>query len=93
MNTVTSKQFWEEKQKFFEKHNFDYTVRTTDFENERYCKYYSFEDGAEFYELVSFVEEEVETVAHGLTIKIPVKFCKTEYWTTESSSKWCYEKY
>lgn len=93
MNTVTSKQFWEEKQKFFEKHDFNYVVKTTDFENERYTKFYIFEDGAEFYELVSFVTEEIETNAHGLTIKVPVKFCKTEYWTTESGSKWCYERY
>lgn len=93
MNTVKYETYDSDKITFFKKHNFDYSVHTTDFENEGYCKYYIFDDGAEFWEKVNFITEEVEVTAHGITVKAPVKFCKTEYWSTESASKWLYERY
>ena len=87
----------EEKQKFFKKHNFDYHVITDSLENNRYLKTYCFEDNATWYELMGQVEEPVEVTVelHGIpvTIKQTVKFSKTEYWSTESASKYFYERW
>ena len=97
MANYTLQTYTEEKQKFFEKHNFDYHVTTDSMENNKYLKTYCFADNAVWYELMGQVEEPVEITVelHGLpiTVKQTVKFAKTEYWSTESASNYLYERW
>lgn len=96
MEHRTAEDFDKEKQTFFKKHNFDYHVFTSNNENNSYIKMYTFTDGAEFYERFAYVEEDmpVEVEVHGLIFnkKVTVKYYTTEYWSSEFSSRFVWEK-
>lgn len=93
--TVTFEEYMNELKKFSEKHNkkAELKVYTSALVNDRYHKEYCWSDGHVFYEVNELVEEIIEAEAHGLKVRVPVKFWRTEYWTTEnSSSKYVYER-
>lgn len=92
--TVTYKQYSEERGNFFKNHEYDYKVETSMMdEYGRYTKTYIFDDGATWYELMSpeFVTETIEIKL--VNVKVEVKMLKTEYWSSESGSKYYYEKF
>ena len=93
MNTVTFLDYENDKCKFVKAHGFDYTVHTSPLENDTYHKEWVFADDAVFYERISLVSEWVDVEAHGMTFKAKIQFWKTEYWSTEDTSKFFYEKY
>ncbi len=82
--TVTYKEYIEEKKAFFQKHNCTFSEYTSPMdEYGRYYKAYNFEDGAQWFESMSFAPVEAE-----------VKMFKTEYWNTDNAtSKFYYEKF
>jgi hypothetical protein len=90
---VNVKDYENDKMAFFKKHNFDYKVLTSDMESNRYQKVYVFEDGAEWYELSGKIIEEAEFKLHGLSFRKDVELFKTEFWSSEATSKYFYEKW
>lgn len=92
--TVTYKEYTEDKRNFFEKHDYDFTCDTSNMdEYGRYCKTYSFADGAQWIEDMCPTTEVVETEVCKAKVKITVKMFRTEYYSTESGSKYYYEKF
>lgn len=93
MKTVDSTTFYNEKLDFFKKHDMDYQVLTLEQEDNKYLKTYCFNDGAVWYELMDKIEEVVDATAHNIVIHTKVQFARTEYWTSESGSKFFYERW
>lgn len=92
--TVNYKEYNEDKNNFFKKHNNDFKCETSPMdEYGRYWKTYVFEDGAVWYEAMSpeFVSYEVEVKLVKITEQ--VKMLRTEYWSSEFGSKFYYEKF
>ena len=92
--TTTYEVYANDKKNFFEKHDYNYTINTSSMDKYgRYTKTYNFEDGAVWSELMSpeTIEQEIEVKF--LKVKVNVELFKTEYWSTESASKYYYEKY
>ena len=85
-------EYMKDKAEFFKKHG-DYKLHDSGMSQNGYLKSYCFDDGADFYELCGPVTEEVEVELHGVKAKVPVKLFRTEYWSSEDSSKFYYEKY
>ena len=92
--TVTYKEYAKDLRDFSQKHNkkADLKIFTSPMVNDRYHKEYCWSDGATFYEINERVIEIAEAEVHGITVKVPVEMWRTEYWSTESSSKYYYEK-
>lgn len=91
---VTYKDYIEDKKAFFEKHKYDYAVQTSQMdEYGRYHKLYSFHDGAEWHEAMTPTYETVEVEIKKAPVKVEVKMLRTEYWNTETKSKFYYEKF
>ncbi|MDD6648285.1 MAG: hypothetical protein PUF60_10870 [Firmicutes bacterium] len=91
---VTAKEYVNDRIRFFEKHDYNYRVDTSPMdEYGRYSKTYNFTDGAQWFEVMSpeYVEHKIEVKLVKTTVEI--KLFKTEYWSTESGSKYCYEKF
>ena len=92
--TVTYKEYMNDKRTFFEKHDYNFTTETSPMdEYGRYHKTYSFEDGAQWMETMSpeYVTETVEVKL--VKVDVEIKLFRTEYWNTESGSKYYYEKF
>lgn len=91
--TATYKEYREEMQAFFKKHG-EWTVETSPLdEYNRYTKTYSFEDGAQWFEVMGDCWEEAEAEVKGMKMTVNVHLYKTEYWSTEAGSKYMYERY
>ena len=91
---VSYKQYAEDKKSFFEKHDYNYTLDTSPMdEYGRYTKTYIFEDGKVWYEVMSPTFESTEVEIHLVKVKVEVKMLRTEYWSSESPSKYYYEKF
>lgn len=92
--TVTYKEYMGMQRTFFEKHNYDFRIETSPMdEYGRYVKIYNFEDGAQWFEQMS-PEYVKETVKIKLAqAEVEVKMLRTEFWSTESSSNYYYEKF
>ena len=91
---VTSTQYMEEKLSFFKKHDNDYTVDTTPMDElGQYWKTYTFTDGAQWFEAMSpeYVSQEIEVKL--VKVNVEVKMFRTEFWSTETGSKFYYEKF
>ena len=86
MNTVNYKDYEDEKAKFFKAHDYDYTVHTSDLQNNSYHKEYAFEDGATFYESTRKVEEVQIIEVHKIKTKVVVAYMVTEYWSSDDST-------
>ena len=94
METVTYKEYAELKLKFMEKHNNDYQIDTSPMSADgSYHKMYAFKDGAGWYECMRPIFEDVDVVVKGLKVHVVVKLLETEFWTSESGSKYYYEKF
>lgn len=92
--TVTYEQYNKELAAFAAKHNkkAECRIYTSPIENDRYHKEYCWEDGANWYEITERITEETEIEMHGMKFKVEVEFWKTEFWSTESGSKYYYCK-
>ena len=92
--TTTYGEYLKEQMTFAKKHNAksECKIYTSPMENNRYHKEYCWEDGANWYEISELITETVEVAVHGLTMKVNVEMWRTEYWSTESGSKFFYEK-
>lgn len=92
--TVTYKEYNEELAKFAQKHNSksDCKIYTSGLENNVYHKEYCWEHGANWYERTELITETKEVEAHGLIFKVEVQMWRTEFWSTESGSKYFYCK-
>lgn len=94
MTTVTFAEFDKEYTAFAIKHNkkaerFEETYMT----NGVIHKIVSWSDGATWWEITETeYSEEVEIEVHGIKVKVNVPLRKTEYWSTESKSKYFYER-
>lgn len=92
--TVTYKEYNEEKSNFFKKHDYDFTCDTSSMdEYGRYHKTYSFSDGAQWFEDMCPTYEIVEVEVCKAKVKLEVKMFRTEFYSTESPSKYYYEKF
>lgn len=92
--TVTYKEYMEEKTAFFKKHDHDFTVKTSPMdEYDRYHKTYVFEDGAEWCETMGsdYANETIEVKK--AKVKVEIKLFRTEFWSSETGSKYYYEAY
>lgn len=91
---VNYKQYNEEKKSFFEKHKHDFRCETSSMdEYGRYWKTYIFEDGAVWDEAMCPAYERVEVEIKMVKVTVEVKMLRTEFWSTESGSKYYYEKF
>ena len=89
---VTAKQYEEEKKLFFIKHNYDFNVETTGRSAEYYRKTYSFEDGAVWYEVMTYEDVTEEVEIKYCLVTVTVAMMRIEFWNTENSeSKYYYE--
>lgn len=94
--TVNYKQYNEEKESFFTKHRKygDIMCDTSSMdEYGRYQKTYTCADGAVWYEAMCPTYEQVEVEIKMVKITVEVKMLRTEFWSTESGSKYYYEKF
>lgn len=66
-------------------------IHTSPMVNGGYHKEWAWSDGAVWYEDYKVVNEEVEFEVHGVKAKTEVMLHRTEYWSTESPSKYYYE--
>lgn len=92
--TVTYAEYMSDLKAFSQKHNkkAELKIFTSPMVNNRYHKEYCWSDGAEFCEINELVTEMVEAEAHGIKVRVPVEFWRTEFWSTEQGSKYYYEK-
>lgn len=91
--TVTYSEYAKELTEFAKKHRcYDAHCYTSPMDNNRYHKERCWADGANWYEVTELVTETKEVEAHGLKFEVEVEFWRTEYWSTESGSKFFYEK-
>lgn len=91
--TVTKRQYETEKNNFFRKHNNTFKIYTSEMENNQYSKTYAFLDGANWVEVYSPIIEQGIVSVKGMTYPIPVKLFRTEFFSTESPSKYYYERF
>ena len=84
--TVSYELYNTEKAEFFKKHDFDYTLHTSESVNGCYHKEYAFEDGAVFFESMAKVVESHTIEAHGIKTTVNVDYMRTEYWTTDDAN-------
>lgn len=93
--TVTHGIYRTQQAQFFKKHSdANWTVETSPMdEYGTYYKNYYFDDGAVWSERMSveYVQQEIEVKFVKMTVE--VKMLRTEFWSTESKSKFYYEKY
>lgn len=92
--TVTYGEYLKEQATFAQKHNkkSECRIYTSPMVENRYHKEYCWENGANWYEVTELITEEKEVEAHGIIFKVEVKMWRTEYWSTESGSKYFYER-
>ena len=93
MRTVNYEQYNAEKVAFIKKHNArsECNIETSPFIENGYNKVYSWEHGANWYEVMEIVEEEVEFEHRGLKFTTKVEMWRTEYWSSEFGSRYLYE--
>lgn len=92
--TVNYETYDNEKTNFFKKHDNDFKVDTSSMdEYGRYWKTYTFEDGANWYEAMSPIEETSKIIIHECEVEVKVKFLRVEFWSSEFGSKYYYEQF
>ena len=88
--------FMDRKQKFFRKHDSDFTIRTSTMnEYGGYHKEYVFSDGAIWYEVYDRITREVIVdTDYNCKVKVDVEFFRTESWNTDNAkSVYMYEQF
>lgn len=90
---ITSyREYTAEKREFFNKHDSLWACETSSMDNYGvYYKEYIFADGAIWSERMSPAFEQIHAEVKKVDVRKEVKMLRTEYWTTESQSKYCYE--
>lgn len=92
--TVGYKEYMNEKIEFISKHDHDFIVDTSPMDDYGvYYKTYIFADGAVWYEKMSPVVESGIAEIHGCRCKVEVEMLRTEFWSTETASKFYYEQF
>ncbi len=92
--TVTVKEYTEEKMAFLAKHDFDYQLETSSMDEYGvYTKFYNFTDGAQWYERMAPRYDTITTEVRKVMMSVQVKLLETEYWSSESKSRFYYEKF
>jgi len=92
--TVGYKEYMSDKMAFVSKHNHDYVLDTSPMDDYGcYYKTYCFKDGAVWYEKMSPEICPAVVEVHGVKCKVEVKLFKTEFWSTETESKFYYEQF
>lgn len=92
--TVDYKTYMTEKMEFISKHDHDFIVETSPMDDFGcYYKDYIFADGAIWYERMAPVTVPAIAEAHGVKCKVDVNLFQTEFWSTESESKFYYEQF
>ena len=92
--TVDYNGYMNEKIEFISKHNHDFIVETSPMDDYGcYYKTYIFADGAMWYEKMSPQTVPAIAEAHGVKCKVDVKLFCTEFWSTESGSKFYYTEF
>lgn len=92
--TVGYKEYMTDKMEFISKHNHDYVIDTSPMDDYGcYYKTYVFTDGAIWYEAMSPQIVPAVTEVYGVKCKVEVKLFRTEFWSTESESKFYYEQF
>ena len=83
-----------DKENFFKKHNNDFDTYTSSLnEPDSYHKEYIFRDGAEWHEVTKPTYELKEVEIKMCKLSVEVKMLRTEFWSTETYSKFYYKKY
>lgn len=95
MRVVDYKEYNEEKLKFMEEHNFDYTLETSPMnEYGEYHKTYVFADDSQWLEHMRPVYEKTEVVVKGVRVPVEVKLLETEYYSSDDArSRYYYERF
>lgn len=91
--TVTMKEYWEDKQRFFKKHPIMSIITSNMDEYGCWHKVYICEGNHELTECYTPTIESGIAVIRGVEVKTEVKMLRTEYYSTEFGSKYTYEKY
>lgn len=92
--TTTYTDYKTEKERFFKKHNNNFDTYTSSLdEYDFYHKEYIFRDGAEWHEVMGLTYELKEIEIKGCKLSVEVKMLRIEFWSTETYSKFYYEKY
>lgn len=90
---VTYQEYNKDFLDFNSRHGHAWHVETTDIINNSWMKIYTFGDGAKWWESIGPSFESVDVVCKGVHLRLPVKLLRVEYWTSESSSKFYYDKF
>lgn len=93
MYIVRQTEYEDAKREFFAKHQNDFNLETTGNSAEYYRKIYTFSDGASWYEVMMKVTKEVDVTVNCCNVRINIDFLQTEYWSSESNSKFYYEQW
>lgn len=95
MINVGFKEYQKDLQEFCQRHNqkAECRVYTSPMENDSYHKEYCYSDGATFYEINDIVYDEAKITMHGLEIKVPIAFYRTEYFSTDNGKSKFFYKY
>ena len=93
MVEVSFKEYMNELTAFAKEHNEKGGCKeyTTAFENDTWSKTIAWEDGAEWCETTSHVLEPVHASVHGIQTTTYVEMYRTEFWSTQSGSKYMYQ--
>lgn len=92
---VTQEQYLQEFKAFFKKHGNDFNVFTSQM-NSAGCWYktYAFADGAQWHENYSPEYEDGIAEVKGVKVQLKgIKLLRTEFYSTETPSKYMYEAY
>lgn len=95
MATVNYKEYTQQKDAFFKKHNYDFRIETSSMdEYGRYHKDYIFDDGAVWHEDMCPTFEEATVEIKKVNVKVEVKMLRTEFYNTDNAtSNYYYEKF
>lgn len=88
--------YTQEFTEFANKHNKNgkgWKVTTSEMVNDTYMKTYSWEDGANWWEVCRPVTEKGRSIIKGVVVDFTVKLFCIEYWNTESRSKFVYQQF
>ena len=92
---VNYKEYEELKKRFFEKHDYNYSIETSQMDEYGcYHKEYIFEDGNIWHESYRPTYEKAVVEIKKVSVEVEVKMFCTEFWNTEDSKSKCmYEKF
>lgn len=95
MRVLNYQEYMKEKEAFFKKHNYDYSVNTSSLKPDgAYSKEYGFSDSANWSEVMMPTLESVEVEIKKVKINVEVKMLRTEFYNSDTGvSSYYYERY